>query len=211
MVSLVAAAVVLMALNAGGGLEPPGPPGSAESSMPSLKEIYTTTSGTEPPQTTAYDCFLKIDGIPGESTDGEHKEWIEVLSYSHGVSQPSTVVGGISGRCAHQDFSIVKTLDKASPKLALFVCNGEHIPSVQMQLCTQASDVPQRQFMEYTLSDVIISGVRPKGGTMAGESLPLEEVSFNYAKIEWDYRHYSADGTATDVTTSWDVAANKDY
>jgi len=35
----------------------------------------------------AGDCFLKIDGIPGESTDDKHKDWIEVMSYSHGVSQ----------------------------------------------------------------------------------------------------------------------------
>jgi len=31
----------------------------------------------------AVDVFLKIDGIPGESTDDKHKEWIEILSYSH--------------------------------------------------------------------------------------------------------------------------------
>ncbi|MBN2271612.1 MAG: type VI secretion system tube protein Hcp [Sedimentisphaerales bacterium] len=210
-VSLVAAAVVLISLNAGGGLEPPGPPGSPESAMPSLKEIYTTTSGTQPPQTTAYDGFLKIEGIEGECTDEHHKDWIEVLSYSHGVTQPTTVLGGTTGRCDHQDFSVVKTLDKASPKLALYCCNGEHIPEVKLQFCTQASDVPQRQFMEYTLSDVIISETKPKGGTMAGESRPLEDVSFNYAKIEWIYTFYSLDGKGNDVITSWDVAANKTY
>ena len=28
----------------------------------------------------AFDAFIKIDGIPGESTDEKHKEWIEVGS-----------------------------------------------------------------------------------------------------------------------------------
>lgn len=210
-VSFVAAATVLISLNAGGGLEPPGPPGSAESSMPSLKEIYTSTSGVQPPQTTAYDCFLKIDGIDGESTDENHKDWIEVLSYSHGVSQPSTVVGGTTGRCDHQDLSVTKWIDKASPLLYLRCSNGEHIPSVQMQLCTQASDVQQRQFMEYTLSDVIVSETKPRGGTMAGEGRPLEDVSLNYGKIEWKYTFYSLDGKGDDVMTSWDVVANQEY
>jgi hypothetical protein len=27
--------------------------------------------------------FLKIDGIKGESTDNGHKDWIELLSFSH--------------------------------------------------------------------------------------------------------------------------------
>ena len=25
----------------------------------------------------AFDCFLKIEGVPGESTDDKHKDWIE--------------------------------------------------------------------------------------------------------------------------------------
>ena len=32
-------------------------------------------------------CFLKIEGVPGESTDEGHADWIEVMSFSHGVSQ----------------------------------------------------------------------------------------------------------------------------
>ena len=46
----------------------------------------------------AFDCFLKIDVIPGECTDDKHKEWIEILSYSHGVSQLSS--GSVSTGCA---------------------------------------------------------------------------------------------------------------
>ncbi|WP_353327541.1 type VI secretion system tube protein Hcp, partial [Chitiniphilus shinanonensis] len=26
----------------------------------------------------AFDAFIKIDGIPGESTDDKHKDWIEI-------------------------------------------------------------------------------------------------------------------------------------
>ena len=68
----------------------------------------------------AFDAFLKIDGIPGESSDDKHKDWIEILSFSHGLSQPasgSRSSGGAASaeRCNHSDFSIVKTLDKASP------------------------------------------------------------------------------------------------
>ena len=88
----------------------------------------------------AFDAFIKIEGIPGESTDDKHKDWIEVLSYSTGVSQPSAGSassggGASSERADFQDFSIVKTLDKASPKLALACARGEHIPTVTLELC----------------------------------------------------------------------------
>ena len=77
----------------------------------------------------AGDCFLKIDGIPGESTDDKHKDWIEVMSYSSGVSQMaggdrSTGGAATQGRCDHQDISIVKALDKASPTLNLFAAKA---------------------------------------------------------------------------------------
>ena len=38
----------------------------------------------------AFDAFLKLSTIPGESGDDKHKEWIEILSYSTGVSQPAS-------------------------------------------------------------------------------------------------------------------------
>jgi type VI secretion system secreted protein Hcp len=210
-VAVVSAVLVLISLKAGGGsLEPPGPPGSPEASMPSLSEIYAASSGTNPPPLPlAFDGFLKIDSIPGESTDDKHKDWIEILSFSHGVSQPATVVGGTTTeRCQHQDFSLVKTLDKASPKLALSCSEGEHIKEVRIELCRATGD--KQKYMEYKLSDVIVSSVNPSAGTMSGQDRPIEEVSFNYGKIEWTYTIIGADGLpAGNVIAQWDLMANK--
>jgi len=35
----------------------------------------------------AFDAFLKIEGIDGESTDDKHKKEIEVLSYHWSIAQ----------------------------------------------------------------------------------------------------------------------------
>ncbi|OHB63778.1 MAG: fimbrial protein [Planctomycetes bacterium RBG_13_60_9] len=162
----------------------------------------------------AFDSFLKIDVVPGESTDDKHKDWIEILSFSHGVSQlasGSSSSGGARSaqRCDHQDFSIVKTLDKASPKLALFCCNGEHIKKINVELCRATGD--KQKYMEYVLSDVIISGVRPGGSAQGGEALPLEEVSLSYGKIEWIYTatDHKTGKAAGDVKAHWDLSLNK--
>lgn len=37
----------------------------------------------------AFDAFLKIDGVKGEATDSGHQGWIEVASFSWGVSNPT--------------------------------------------------------------------------------------------------------------------------
>jgi type VI secretion system secreted protein Hcp len=162
----------------------------------------------------AFDAFLKIDGIPGESTDDKHKDWIEVLSFNHGLSQASsgstsTAGGRAGGRCDHQDFSIVKALDKASPKLALTCCNGTHIKEVKVELCRAAGD--KQKYMEYKMSDVIVSGVRPGGSSKGGEPLPVEEVGFDYGKIEWTYTEtdHKTGKPKGDVKANWDLTANK--
>jgi len=115
----------------------------------------------------------------------------------------------------------VHTLDKASPKPALFCCNGTHLKEVLLQLCD-----PNRasyNIMQYKFTDVIVSGAKiresPLTGIMIRESptssamirespyecLPLEEVSFNFGKIEWTYT--TPDGNT--VRTSWDAVAGK--
>ena len=33
------------------------------------------------------DAFIKIEGCPGESTDDKHRDWIELVSYSHNKEQ----------------------------------------------------------------------------------------------------------------------------
>lgn len=162
----------------------------------------------------AFDVFLKIDGIPGESTDDKHKDWIELESYHHGVTQPtsgavSTAGGRTGGRCDHSDFTIVKALDKSSPKLALFCCNGAHIKEIKIELCRAGED--KQKYMEYILKDSIISAVRP-GGSAHGEGLvPLEEVSFCYGAIDWTYTatDHKTGKPSGEVKTGWDCHTNK--
>jgi type VI secretion system secreted protein Hcp len=161
----------------------------------------------------AFDAFLNVDGIPGESTDDAHADWIEVLSYSSGVSQTASASassgGGASAeRADFQDFSIVKALDKASPKLAVACADGTHIATVVLELCRAGGD--KVKYMEYKLTDCIVSSFRPGGSAQGGETLPLEEVSFNYGKIEWTYTQQKrADGSGGgQVAAGWDLEKN---
>lgn len=157
------------------------------------------------------DVFLQIDGIPGESTDEKHKNWIEVLSYSHGVSQMgagSRSTGGAAtgGRCDHQDFSIVKELDKATADLNLVCCNGKHIKKITLELCRATGD--KQPYMKYELEDVVISSVSIGGG---GGGIPTESVTFNYGKINWVYTEtdHQTGKKKGEVKKWWDLVGNK--
>ena len=206
-VSLVSIAIILISLNAGGGdLEPNAPPGST---MHTLDDIYNVvSSGIDPPaKPNAFDMFMKIESIPGESDSKNHKEWIEVLSYSHGITN-SVELGPTrtGGRSEHDDISVFKEIDKASPKLSLFCCTGNSIGNVKLELCR--TDGEQERFMLYDLQDVIVTSVRPSGSVEGGER-PTEQVTLNYGKIEWTYTEFDDAGQSQgNVQTHWDVLSN---
>ena len=161
----------------------------------------------------AFDAFLKIGSISGESTDDAHKDWIEVLSYNMGISQTasgsaSSGGGASSERADFHDFSIVKALDKASPKLALYCAKGTHIDEVKLELCRAGGD--KLKYMEYKMGDCMITSVRPGGSSQGGEALPLEEISFNYGKIEWIYTQQKRAGGrgGGNVAAGWNLQSN---
>ncbi len=59
----------------------------------------------------AQDMYLKIGDVKGESKDKSHKDEIDVLAWSWGVSQSGSMHmggGGGSGKVNAQDLSVTK-------------------------------------------------------------------------------------------------------
>jgi type VI secretion system secreted protein Hcp len=163
-----------------------------------------------------FDAFLKVEGVEGESLDDKHKNWIEILSFSSGANQPASATRSSSGgataeRVDLHDFSIVKALDKASPKLFEACCTGKHFKEVKIELCRAGES--KVKYMEYKLEEAIVSSIRPGGSSKGAEALPLEEVSFNYGKIKLTYTQQKrSDGSGGgNVDAGWDATANKKY
>ena len=135
----------------------------------------------------AFDAFLKIDGIEGESTDVKHKGEIEVLSFSWNIKQSISSGGGSgggTGKAEVSDFNIVKHIDKASPALMVAVCSGEHFRDALFTV-EQARGRGGAAFLKIKLSEVLISSFQTGGG---GTDQPLDQVSLNFAKIEVSVR-----------------------
>ncbi len=149
----------------------------------------------------AVDYYLKIEGIPGESTARGFESQIEVDSWSWGMSQAATAQGRAGTMLGDptKPFTIVKAIDKASPKLAEALASKQRFPAVTLTLCRAGGD--KQKYMEYKMTDVIISSIRrvaapatpsappaqPATRVGGAQNLPMEEVSFNYGKIEWTY------------------------
>lgn len=160
----------------------------------------------------AVDMFLKIEGIDGESSDDGHQKWIEIMSFSHGVSQPVSGASGTGGRTGgradFQDFTITKTIDNSTPDLNMHCCNGKHIPKIEIELCLATED--KHKFMKYEMENVVVSSISPGGTSDSNQAKPLETVSFAYGKIKWEYTPIDAKGGAgAAVDRTWSLEENK--
>ncbi len=158
----------------------------------------------------AVDLYLKIDGIEGESMDSKHGKEIEVESFSWGETQSGTSAHGAgmgAGKVNMQDFHFVMRVNKASPKLMLACASGEHIKSAILT-CRKAGK-EQQEFLKITFSDLLVSSYQT-GAASGVDSIPMDQISLNYSKIEYEYKEQKADGTlAGAIKTGWDLKLNK--
>ena len=158
----------------------------------------------------AVDYFLKINGIPGESQDDKHKDEIQLESWSWGETNSgshSAGGGGGAGKVNMQDFSFTMHVNKATPKLFIACATGQHIPDALL-VCRKAGKT-QQEYLKIKFTDLLISSYQ-SGGSDKGEVVPVEQVSFNFSKIEYTYAPQNKDGSlAAPVVAGYDLKAQK--
>jgi type VI secretion system secreted protein Hcp len=155
------------------------------------------------------DYFLKIEGVEGESTDSKFKNSIDVESWSWGENNSGSFAfggGGGAGKVSMQDFHFVMRINKASPKLSLACATGEHLKKAVLT-CRKAGG-EQQPYLIVTMSDLLVSSYQSGGAH--GDVLPMDQISLNFAKIEWEYKPQDEKGkTGAPVKTGYDLKQNK--
>ena len=118
--------------------------------------------------------YIKFDGIDGESVDKDHKDWINLLSFSN---DSKIREDSVSTRYQYDvsDIIVVKELDKSSPKLAESIAMGKVFPKVEIHL-----DSGKETYHVYKLTNVMITSYTISG---TNNEIPTEEFSLNYEKI----------------------------
>ena len=160
----------------------------------------------------AVDYFIKFDGIKGESTDAKHKDEIDVESWSwgetHATGGPSGGGGGGAGKVAMQDFQFVMSLNRASIGLMKACATGQHIKTAT--LSARKAGKGQQEYLTFKFHDVLVSSFQTGGSEAA--VVPTDSVSFNFAKIEVEYKPQKADGSlGSPVEFRYDLKANKTF
>jgi type VI secretion system secreted protein Hcp len=181
-----------------------------------LKYIASQLTKNKKEVRMAFDAFVRIDGVPGESLDSEFKNWIEIKDFNVGAVQSSSALTGTSGgastgRTHLSDFFFRKALDSATPKLHESCWTGKHFKEVTIAVNRAGGE--KVKYLEIKLEEVLISSVSMSGNGGVEDSFPDEIVKLNYGRIKMVYmRQARADGQAAgQVVGGWDGIANKVY
>lgn len=155
----------------------------------------------------AVDFYLKLDGITGEATDANHKDEIQLLSFSWGGSQVTSVAGtggSGAGKVDLSDLNIMKHMDKASSGLFKALISGTHIKTGVLQAVKAGAN--GKPFLKLSFEELFVTSLQ----TSASSEVPTESVSFSYNKIKNEYWTQNDQGvlTATGAVT-YNLKENK--
>lgn len=151
----------------------------------------------------ATNMYLKLDGITGGSSAAEHAGEIEILSWNHGFSQPTSPTRSNAGagtveQANHSNFSFSKYLDSSTDDLLKMCWTGKQIASGVLTCYRSdgASDNKPIEYLRVEMTHIIVSNFSISGGP---GDIPVENVSFDYGIVKYTYKPQKRDdGTGGD-------------
>lgn len=155
----------------------------------------------------AVDYFLKLDGIQGESADDKHKNEIQLLSWSWGASNVSSVAGtggSGAGKVDLSDLNVSIYFDKATPKFFKSICAGTHIPTGTLSAIKAGAE--GKPYLKVDFKELFVTSLQISGSS----EIPSVGLSFSYNEIKIDYSQQDEKGNLTSTgAQGWNVKTNK--
>lgn len=159
----------------------------------------------------AFDAFLKLPNVKGESTDKTHSGEIEIYSFSWGASNPVHIgsgTGGMgAGKVSISSFNVMKKSDSTSPLLFKACCTGSHYDTATVTL-RKAGGSAALEYLTYLFTEVFVESIQWSGSS-GGDDTPTESLSLAFGKVEITYKTQDAKGGAKDtIGAKYDMLKN---
>jgi type VI secretion system secreted protein Hcp len=155
------------------------------------------------------DIFLKIDGIEGSSKSKSYEKWIQLESFSWGLTNAGTQHSGgagSSGKVSLQDFSLAKLPDASTTDFIQNGATGKHHKDAFVEVTRQSSKGNPMKWMSYKFEDVLITGYGV-GGTSENA---METATLNFGKVAISTYGADSSGVIRVIgTATYDVKNNK--
>lgn len=140
--------------------------------------------------------FIKFERINGESRDSEHREWCDLESFNQQIyiedntSRDTRTTRRDSRIARGKTISVVKKIDKASPKIMESLTSGQRFPKVNIDVVRRSAD-RNTVFYQYELKEVFVTKYNLK--TNESER-PTEEITLKFEEQKVIYTLYDNSG-----------------
>lgn len=158
----------------------------------------------------AVDMYMRIDGVTGESKDGNHQGWTNIRSYAWGASQPGNMSigsGGGLGKASFSDLRITAMVDRATPAVLKYCANGKHVSTIEVSVCKAGGS--QIEYLRITLNEVLVTSVDQSAAN--DSDAVMVTYTFQAAKVKQQYWEQTDQGTkGGESVLSWNIKENRE-
>ncbi len=149
--------------------------------------------------------YLYIHDIKGSVTASNHKDWIEISSFSFQMNRyintlPGQIYDRESSRPSISEIEISKKIDNSSVLLFQQSCTGKVISNITIDLCQ--TNQHTNAYAQIQLYNIIISKYALFFENRDNNTRPVENISLSFDKIEYRYTPYNRDNQAQSPLTS---------
>ncbi|MFS8036529.1 Hcp family type VI secretion system effector [Xanthobacter sp. AM11] len=156
--------------------------------------------------------FLKIEGVKGECQDSEHKDWIDVLSWSWGMDNPSNPHAGTGSGATRghvNNFTITKQVDLSSTPIAQFLLKGKHFAKGIFELPKTGGDGKAMIYYKIEFKEIFVTNMSFGGGGSGG--VFTENISFSFAEYKAHYKSQTESGSKGEGNEyGWNLKESKE-
>ena len=155
----------------------------------------------------------------GEATETGFENKIACLAAKYFAEVPITYDRTKGGRTAgvavHKPVTVIKAVDKSTPKLFESLCKADSsLGDVKLHFLRQSGGKPEK-YLTIELGEAMVARLATytSGDEQEDPSknnVPLEQVEISYKTIKFTYVPQKTDGSmGGNVQSGWDVIANK--
>jgi len=140
---------------------------------------------------------MNVEGTAQGAIEGScemegRENTILVYAMNHDIHIPRDPQTGLaSGKRVHGPLTVVKEVDKSSPKLYQALCTGENLTTVNLKYYRISPDGTEEHYFTTTLENAIVVEMKPyMPVAFLAENEPyrhMEELSLTYRKVKWTW------------------------
>lgn len=153
--------------------------------------------------------YLQIDGIQGDATHEQHKNWLDIEALHWDVTRNiNTSAGSAANREASEpsisEVVLTKVSDSSSTKLFQEAVSGRNGKRAVVHLVTTGN--PGETYIEYSLTNALISSY----SVDTNGDRPVETIKLNFTKMEVKYTPFDDNhAPKSPLIASYDLATTK--